>query len=161
MSYKKILVPVDGSDTSDAGLNEAISLANTLGARLRVVHVVDLTSILNIPEGGTDFGALENEVKRVGAKIVETALATATKHGLHADSAMPESHGMLVAECIVAEAKRFGADLIVIGTHGRSGLKRLLMGSDAELVVRSTQAPVLLVHGPAKRVTKRAPRRDK
>jgi len=161
MSYKKILVPVDGSETSNAGLNEAIGLANTLGARLRVVHVVDLAPILNIPEGGTDFGALENEVKRAGAKIIDTALATTARHGLRADSAMPSTQGALVAQCIVAEAKRFRADLIVIGTHGRSGLRRMLMGSNAELVVRSTQAPVLLVHGPSKRAAKRAPRRTK
>ncbi|OGA03393.1 MAG: hypothetical protein A3H35_16970 [Betaproteobacteria bacterium RIFCSPLOWO2_02_FULL_62_17] len=161
MSYKKILVPVDGSATSNAGLNEAIGLAKTLGARLRVIHVVDLAPILGIPEGGTDFGALENEVKRAGAKIIDTALATTARQGLRADSAMPNTQGTLVADCIVAEAKRFGADLIVIGTHGRSGIRRILLGSNAELVVRSTQAPVLLVHGPAKRPAKRTPRRGK
>ena len=161
MSYKKILVTVDGSATSNAGLSEAIGLAKTLRARLRVIHVVDLTPILNIPEGGTDFGALENGVKRAGAKLVDTALATTARHGLRADSAMPTTRGPLIAECIVAEAKRFRADLIVIGTHGRSGLGRLLMGSTAERVLRSTRAPLLLVHGPAKRSTKRAPSRRK
>ena len=161
MSYRKILVPVDGSETSNAGLNEAIGLAKTLGAQLRVIHVVDLTPIINIPEGGTDFGALENEIKRAGAKIVETALATAARQRLRADSAMPKTSGTLVAECIVDEARRFRADLIVIGTHGRSGIGRLLMGSNAELVVRSTQAPVLLVHGPAKRSAKRVPRKGR
>ena len=157
MSYKKILVPVDGSATSNAGLNEAIGLAKTLGARLRVIHVVDLAPILGLPEGGTDLGALENEVKRAGAKIIDSALASAKRQGLRVDAAMPKTHGTVVADGIVEEAKRFGADLIVIGTHGRSGIGRMLLGSNAELVVRSTQAPVLLVHGPAKR----APRRGK
>ena len=157
MSYKKILVPVDGSDTSNAGLKEAISLAATLGARLRLIHVLDMTPILNIPEGGTDFGALENEIKRAGTKIIDTALATTARQGVRTDSALPKTHGTRVADGIVEEARRFKADLIVIGTHGRSGLKRMLMGSNAEQVVRSTQVPVLLVHGPEKR----APRRGK
>jgi nucleotide-binding universal stress UspA family protein len=161
MSYKKILVTVDGSATSNAGLTEAIGLAKSLRARLRVIHVVDLTPVLNIPEGGTDFGALENGIKRVGAKVVDAALAATARHGVRADSAMPTTRGPAVADCVVAEAKRFKADLIVIGTHGRSGLGRLLMGSTAELVVHSTRAPVLLVHGPAKRATKRAPSRGK
>ena len=69
---------------------------------------------------------------------------------------MIESLGLRVADRITADAKRWRADLIVIGTHGRRGMQRLLMGSDAEMVVRNTTVPVLLVHGPQPKTGKRA-----
>jgi len=161
MTYKKILVPVDGSQTSQAGLKEAISLAKTQGAKLRILHVIDVAPILNIPEGGVDFGLLEDEVKRAGKEIIDAAVSAATKQGVRAEIAMPESLGEPAAEIIIDEALRWKADLIVIGTHGRSGLKRILLGSVAELVVRSAQAPVLLVHGHPQPAKKRATRRTK
>ena len=161
MSYKKILVTVDGSATSNSGLKEAIALAKSQRSKLRLIHVADLTPVLAMPEGGTDFGALANEIKRAGAKVIDAALAAAAKQGVRADAAMPTTRGPAIADCIVAEARRFKADLVVIGTHGRSGLGRLLMGSTAEQVLRSTRVPVLLVRGPAGSAAKRAARRGK
>ena len=148
MSYKRILVPIDGSATSAAGLKEAVKLARLPGARLRLLHVVDESPILNMPEAGYTIDTVIEDLKLNGKAVLAKAAKAAAAQGAKCESAMIESMGMRVADQITRDAKRWRADLIVIGTHGRSGVQRLLMGSDAELVVRNTTVPVLLVHGP-------------
>ena len=148
MSYKRILVPIDGSATAKAGLKEALKLAKTAGARLRLLHVVDESPLLTLPEAGYSIDTIIDELKASGQSVLAAAAKTAAAQGAKCDSGLVESMGLRVADQITAEAKRWRADLIVIGTHGRRGVQRMLMGSDAELVVRNTTVPVLLVHGP-------------
>jgi nucleotide-binding universal stress UspA family protein len=149
MSYKRILVPVDGSPTSNAGLREAIELAKAQGASLRLVHVADEHFIALM---GLDYGTRVDELMRsviaAGRTIVRKAERAARKAGLEPSSVMLQTLTGPVADAIVGEAKKWGADLIVIGTHGRRGVSRLLMGSDAEQIVRLSAAPVLLVRSP-------------
>jgi len=143
--YKRILVPVDGSPTSIAGLREAVKLAKNLHAKLCLLHVVDETIVFNAPEGGINLEPILDEMKRGGKRLLRKAEKLASALGAKPDSELRESVGARVADVIVERAKRLRTDLIVMGTHGRRGVSRMLIGSDAELVVRNAPAPVLLV----------------
>jgi len=143
--YGKILVPVDGSDTSMCGLNEAIKIAKTQGSQLRLVHVVNEFVL----DYGYSPGAYANTViesLRAGGKtILDSAESVARQLGIKPDCVLVESIGGPAADLILAQAKEWPADLIVMGTHGRRGLLRVALGSDAEQVVRAATVPVLLV----------------
>jgi len=145
VTYKRILVPVDGSQTSIAGLKEAVKLAKNLHAKLCLLHVVDETIVFNAPEDGINLEPILDEIKRGGKRLLRRAEKLASALGVKPDSESRESAGERVADVIVERAKRLRSDLIVMGTHGRRGVSRMLMGSDAELVVRNAPAPVLLV----------------
>jgi nucleotide-binding universal stress UspA family protein len=149
--YKKILVPIDGSPASNLGLNEAIKLAKDQGAKLRLFHLVDEYIAVSSPDGVafSNTDDLLESLRQGGKKIIEKAEALARRHGLTPESVMLESFGGRAADFIVQQANKWGADLIVLGTHGRRGVKRLVMGSDAEQVVRTTRVPVLLVRSKA------------
>jgi nucleotide-binding universal stress UspA family protein len=143
--YKRILAPVDGSHTSTRGLNEAIRLAQHHKARLRLIHVVDAFIITPAFESGRYVKDIQKTFRADGGRILKRAEALARRHGLKVDSVMFEIVGGGAAETIVEQARKWRADLIVIGTHGRRGVSRLVMGSDAEQVARSAPVPVLLV----------------
>jgi nucleotide-binding universal stress UspA family protein len=145
--FKRILVAVDGSHTSEQALQEAITLAKEPRAQLRVVNVVEEIS-LNWPEVG-DFEALQDAFRKSGRMVLERADAEIRKAGMTTDTKMLEIEtiGQHVADMIAAEAETWPADLIVIGTHGRRGVNRLLLGSVAESVARVATKPVLLIRG--------------
>ena len=143
--YKRILVPIDGSATSDLGLHEALRLAQFHAARLRLLHVADTLIMSPSLEGGRYVADAQQALRKDGARIVEKAAALARERGLAVDAEMLETAGGRAADMIVEQARKWKADLIVIGTHGRRGLSRLFMGSDAEQVVRTAPVPVLTV----------------
>jgi len=146
MAYKRILVPVDGSRTSKAGLREAIALAKGSGASLLLVHVVDQHYIgLMGLDSAAGLSEMMESLKRSGRGILKNAQATADRAGVKASAVLLETLTGPAADLIVRQAKKSGADLIVLGTHGRRGVRRLLMGSDAEQVVRNAPVPVMLV----------------
>ena len=147
--YKKILVPIDGSPTSNLGLNEAIRLAKDQGAKLRLVHLVDEFFVVSDSDVAIYADDLLEDLRQRGRKIIEKAESLARRHGLTPESVMRESFGGRAADFIVQQANQWKADLIVLGTHGRRGVKRLVMGSDAEQVVRTARVPVLMVRGKA------------
>jgi nucleotide-binding universal stress UspA family protein len=140
MIYKRILVPIDGSTTSGAGLKQALSLAKDQHAKLKLLHVVDEFRAFSTPDGG-----LNAALKRGGRELLDRAARSAAARGVKPESALVENLSGRVADVVVQQAKRWHADLIVMGTHGRRGMKRALLGSDAELVVRQAPVPVLLV----------------
>lgn len=148
--YQRILVPVDGSDTSELGLREAIALAKLTGARLHLIHVVDE---LSFAMGADAFGAFSSEVitglREGGQQILAAAQAQVKAAGIECDTGLLDSFAGRVCDQVVNEARTWGADLIVIGTHGRRGAERVLMGSDAERILRLAPVPVLLVRAPA------------
>lgn len=150
--FKKILVPIDGSTTSNRGLAEAVKLAKSQKAVLLVLHVVDENIVTQSALGGGYFieGLLEGLLEN-GKKILAKAVLEAKRQGVKVQPVLIEDIGVAVSEVIVAQAKKLKADVIVIGTHGRRGVSRLLMGSDAEGVVRAATVPVLLVRAPGKR----------
>lgn len=143
--YKKILVPLDGSKTSMRGLDEAIKLARLEKARLRLIHVVDVFVVTPTLEGGTYIDDIQETFRASGQKMLAKAEALARKRGAKVDSVQFDPVGGRAADVIIAQAKKWRADLIVIGTHGRRGLSRLVMGSDAEQIIRAAPVPVLTV----------------
>jgi nucleotide-binding universal stress UspA family protein len=86
-------------------------------------------------------------MREVGKKALDEGAALAEKAGVNAGTAMVEARGRSVSDVILGDAKTFRADVIVMGTHGRRGLNRLLLGSDAERVLREAPVPVLLIRG--------------
>jgi nucleotide-binding universal stress UspA family protein len=144
--YERILVPFDGSHTSTKGLEEAVKLAKLSGAALRVVHAIE---ILDFATGFEPYAVYARDVlpnmKKVGERILEQARGRAAASGVAVETLLIENPGARVSELIIEQAKAWKADLIVIGTHGRRGAARVLLGSDAEQVVRSAPVPVLLV----------------
>jgi len=148
--YKRILVPIDGSDTSMHGLQEAIKLAKGQSTKLKIVNVVEDW----IPSGGlfgdTFYPAnLIDEMRAHGQRILEKAAKLAAKAEIACETEMLEQHSGQPASAILKQAASWKADLIVLGTHGRRGIRRLVMGSDAEEIVRSAPVPTLLVRARA------------
>ena len=144
--YTHILVPVDGSPTSNRGLEEAVKLARLTGASLRLMHVVDQLVYAASMEG---FGAMTADLipllREGGEKILMTAKERVEASGVPVDTVLFDSFAGRVCDLVVAEATKWPADLIVLGTHGRRGVERIFMGSDAEQIVRLAPTPVLLV----------------
>ena len=143
--YERILVPVDGSETSKRGLKEAIRLAKEQGAGLKCLHVIDEHFLAHDYLGFAYMPDLFESLRKNGETILEEASEEAEKGGVSAESVLRESGGIRVSERILDEANAWAADLIVMGTHGRRGISHLALGSDAELVVRGSTVPVLLV----------------
>jgi nucleotide-binding universal stress UspA family protein len=143
--YQRILVPIDGSATSERALQEAIKLTDGK-TRLRLVYVLEETFPLD-PEGyaSIDYVTLQEAVRLTGERALAQAAEKVRQAGKSAEIELLEAKGERIASVIEGEARQWHADLIVIGTHGRSSLSRLLLGSIAEGVVRSASVPVLLV----------------
>ena len=141
--YRKILVPVDGSAASESGLREAIKLAKSTGARLHIVHVVD--ELLFEPGfiSREPYDQLIESLRLNGKKILEETKSVARDAGVEFVTELIETVGGRVSSLILDAARQANADLIIMGTHGKRGIKRLLMGSDAEMVLRSSPVPVL------------------
>jgi nucleotide-binding universal stress UspA family protein len=145
--FQRILVAVDGSDTSNAALQEAISLAKDRQAKLRIVHVVDEVN-LNV-EGVGGMEALWEALRQSGQQILREAETRARNAGIEPEIKLLEIQtlGHRVADTVVQEAEAWLAELIVVGSHGRRGLHRLLLGSVAEGLARLSSKPVLLIRG--------------
>jgi nucleotide-binding universal stress UspA family protein len=152
--YDNILVPVDGSEASACGLGEAIKIAGKLGSRIRLAHIVNELIFDGGDGAGIQASDLILSLREGGRSLLAQAEARVRREGVRADSVMIESMGTSAADFIAEQARLWSADLIVMGTHGRRGLVRLAMGSDAESVVRIASVPVLLVRNTP-------PRRDR
>jgi len=142
--YQHILIPVDGSPTSDRALQEALALARQHNAQLQLLHVLEEVHFVDM-ESSINYAELLESIRNSGAKVLAQAQVRVQQAGMTAETKLLEAGGERVANVIVAEAKRWPADLIVIGTHGRTGFSRLLFGSVAEGVVRTAPVPVLLI----------------
>lgn len=144
--YKHILVPVDGSDASNSALRTAISLSKEVGARIRLLHVVDNAVYLAgyDPSGGVSpdiFATLRDN----GYQILKEAATAALSEGLEVHHLLLDDANGRLGDVVARVALQFGAELIVLGTHGRSGPSRLLLGSGAEQIIRLSPVPVLVV----------------
>jgi nucleotide-binding universal stress UspA family protein len=146
--YKRLLVAMDGSKTADRALDEAIKLARQCQASLRIVHVIDEVS-LSWDSGFTGMGEIQQRQRESGQKILDKAAETAHRAGVTAETRLLELDklSLHVADMIAAEAETWPADVIVIGSHGRRGVRRMLLGSVAEGVARVASKPVVLIRG--------------
>jgi nucleotide-binding universal stress UspA family protein len=138
-------VAVDGSAASLRGLDEAIKVAQIASGRLRVVHVVDDLIIGADHVPAVYYEPVIVSLRDSGAKVLEQAAAIVRHAEVPCERKLLETLGGRAADEIVRAAKEWPADLIVMGTHGRRGFKRLAMGSDAEMVLRLSPVPVLVV----------------
>ncbi len=153
--YQRILVAVDGSAPSDRALREALRLAGDQGAALRAVHVVDFGVLLASWSDAAllDIERLEDSLRESGAAILEAARSSVEDASVPLETVLLETDAGDPARAILDEAQRWGADLIVMGTHGRRGLTHLLLGSVAEGVVHASWLPILLLRGADRRRT--------
>ncbi len=148
--YQRILVPIDGSATANLGLEEAIKLSKLTGASLRLIHVLDpLTFATGFEPYAVYAGDLIPRMEEMGKQILEQGKAQAKAAGVTVDSLLFDGLAARVSETVIEAAKDWGADLIVIGTHGRRGVGRFVMGSDAEQIMRAAPVPVLLIRAAA------------
>ncbi len=143
--YRRILVPVDGSKASFKGLDEAIKWSQSIGATLKVLHVVNEIVLDPGYAPSVYYEQMVINMRQMGKEVLANAEAKARKQNVPVASELVERIGSRVADCIIQAAKDWQAEMIVMGTHGRRGLSRLAMGSDAELVLRQSPVPVLMV----------------
>jgi len=141
MAIKHILVPTDFSEYADQALNDAIQLAQQLQAHITLLHIID-TAPLGVVEGATMlppsyWQELETDIEQ----IMEESLKRLHDVGLQGETVIV--HGVPF-QTIVDTAEDKGADVIIMGTHGRTGLPHALIGSVAEKVVRLAPCPVLV-----------------
>ena len=146
--YTRILVPIDGSATANKGLEEAIRLAAGLRATLVLLHVVNEQPAVLDTASAASFDEVWRQMLKDGDKLLGDASLWARDAGVASEAVLKELVVGRVADTIVAEAARTACDLVVMGTHGRRGMSRLVLGSDAELVVRESPVPVMLVRRP-------------
>ena len=143
MLYRKILIAIDNSSCAQMAAQHGINLAKAIGAEIGLVSVIPPAEVVNIPEAGVviaepwDLHAQETKhaVEKIKNEFPDTHLQVFTPYGSAKDE-------------IIRTAYEFGADLIVLGTHGRTGFDYLLMGSVAEFVLNHCNIPVLIIKDP-------------
>lgn len=147
--YQRILVPVDGTSAKQAMLGEAICLAQFCHeSSLRLVHIVDVSAVAEVERelgGASSVANVADAVRKNAQDILDDAAQKVKAAGLDAEAVLIEIQDGDLAAAVVEGAKKWDADLIVMGTHGHGGLYHLIMGSVAEGVVRQARVPVLLV----------------
>lgn len=150
--FERILVPVDGSDTSTKALLTALKMATDSGgrARLRLIHVFEEMAVLSGYDAvGVATSDLLMIMRENGAKLLGDAMAIAKAAGVEADCQLLETLGERLGETVAKAATDWKADIVVVGTHGRHGLGRVFLGSGAEQVIRLAPVPVLVVRSTA------------
>ncbi|ALP66240.1 MULTISPECIES: universal stress protein [Paraburkholderia] len=144
--YSRILVALDGSDTASRALDTALKLAVEHGAQLLPLYVIDVP-VIAYDAPGFDPSIIRDAFEEEGKRISSDARARLEKRGVTGTPQVVEvtPPGEDVAHRINAMAAQWHADLIVMGTHGRRGFRRLVLGSVAERVLRSAACPVLMI----------------
>jgi nucleotide-binding universal stress UspA family protein len=144
--YKSILIPTDGSEASQIALQHGLELAKGLGASVTVFFAIENPFLSTwggfAPSDAGTVGGIMDELRALGHRTLDAALETAQAAGVTAQKALSED--MRVTDAILEAAK--GHDLIVMATHGRGGLERVLLGSVTEHVIRHARTPTLVVH---------------
>jgi len=148
--YSRILVAVDESPHAGHALTHAAGLAKRLSAALRIVHVADMGWLPLGPELAIDIEAVAKARRAAGEKILAAAREAARATEVEAETRLLETATptQRIAAAIADEAARWPADVVVLGTHGRHGVERLLLGSVAEGLARLSAVPVLLIPWP-------------
>ena len=140
----KILIATDGSDSSMRAAEYGVNVAKTLGAQIRVIHVIDAVVL---EEARSLFKAGQHEdvelkLRQAGQRYVNYVLALAEKEAVKAEGSLAKGRPF---DVIVRTAEDSKVDLIIMGTHGRRGADRVLIGSVAERVIEYSLCPVLIV----------------
>lgn len=145
--YTNIMVALDGSASSRQALDEGLKMARLYQARLFAVFVVDKSILLSYA-GRLDPNALIEEVRHDGVTVLRDAERAIARAGVNGDTEIVETElGQDVAERLQRHVAEHAIDLAVLGTHGRRGIRRVMLGSVAERFLRTSSCPVLLVRG--------------
>ncbi|HEY2512413.1 MAG TPA: universal stress protein [Polyangiaceae bacterium] len=145
LTIKRVLVPIDFTETSDKAFDFALELAERFGASVTAMHAYEIP-VIGFPDGALVATVdIATRIQESGRKGLDAAVAARASRGVPIDSVLREGPAW---EEIRALAEEMPADIIVIGTHGRRGIARALLGSVAENVIRTTKVPVLTIHGP-------------
>jgi nucleotide-binding universal stress UspA family protein len=145
--YKKILIATDGSELSQKAVDSGIALALLSGAEIVALQVVPRYPVSYF-EGGasvpnTEVGRIEKQWADSALATVEAVKASAALQGVQAKGIT--AHSDLIAEAIIAAVNKHGCDLIVMASHGRRGISRLLLGSETTHVLTHSPVPVLVL----------------
>lgn len=146
--YERILIATDGSELAGRALDQGVALAKTLGSKVTIVTVTEPAAVIGggyaaVAGGGFDpIPELIEAQKQVAEGVLRTAAETAKAQGIEPDTLLVDNS--FPAEGIIASAERISADLIVMGSHGRRGLGRLLLGSQTSNVLAHSKVPVLV-----------------
>ncbi|MBB5462379.1 universal stress protein [Paraburkholderia sp. Cpub6] len=145
--YQQILVAVDGSETSSHALDAALQLAHEAGAQLQPLYVVNVPLMTYDVPSSYDPSYVRDALLEEGAHVTDDAAARMRRAGVAGSPRIVEADPVAddVAQCIQRAAAEFKADVVVIGTHGRRGFRRMVLGSVAEPFLRIAQCPVLLI----------------
>ena len=142
--FKHILVPVDGSETSLSAVDKAIGLAKAFDSEVTAIYVIDPYPFTGV---GADFAYGQDQylgaAKAEANAAVEAVAQRLTAAGLKAETRIVEAHAVWRGIADAAEA--VGADLVVMGSHGRRGLEKLVLGSVTQSVLTQTQLATLVV----------------
>lgn len=148
--YKHVFIAIDDSHTSQKALEEAIAVAKAHEAMLEIAHAIDEQLVHVFHAGGvttTSANQLKHVLETGGQDVLSKALEKAKAAGVKTKTHLLKGHGEHTDDLIAAAVKRSGADLLVVGSHGRRGFRRLLLGSVAENLVRKVSVSVLIVRG--------------
>ncbi len=145
--YKRIAVAIDGSKTSDMALGEAIKLAREMGAHILLLHVCEEMPVMWEPNtmNVMPMHDIMEAIANAGKALLKERAEQVAGQGVVAETKLVENYAGRIGSLITQEARQWGAELLVVGTHGRKGIDHLVMGSVAEQTVRSADMPVLLV----------------
>ena len=142
--FSKILVPIDGSKPSDAATDLALRVARESKAEVVFVHAVELNKVVGMTgPAGIDPGLAIHAACKAGSAILDDARAKAEQASVQASFEQPEDE---CVSSVLELARHRKADLIVVGSHGRSGIPRAFLGSVAEGILRRSHIPVLVCH---------------
>ncbi|RYX97786.1 MAG: universal stress protein [Comamonadaceae bacterium] len=148
--FKNILVPVDGSSTAHQAIEKAVAMAQAFQGNVALVYVIDPYAFTGV---GTDFAYGQAEYLAAATAEGNDAIASARQvfasKGIPVTSSVVEGHA--VYKGILDTATSTGADLIVMGSHGRKGLEKLVLGSVASQVLSNAHLPVLIVREPSEK----------
>lgn len=137
--YNDILLPTDGSEGTNSAVDHALDLAAEMGATLHVLHVVDTSVAAGVPEA--DAASLREILENAGTQAIDEIEELAKARGISISRAV--THGPVHSE-IIEYADTLGVDVIIMGTHGRTGIDRLLLGSVTERVIQRSSRPVIV-----------------
>jgi nucleotide-binding universal stress UspA family protein len=142
LNFNRILVAIDGSPTSNKALAAAVELARSHGWRSLFVHSADELQYMSGLDSSAEVGAI---VRTNGEKVLKEAASAAAAAGVEAECHLVDEPGQRLGDIVAHEALSWKADLVVVGTHGRHGVGRVLLGSGAEQIIRLSPVPALVI----------------
>ena len=144
--YRHILIPTDGSELAEHAVTNGLTLAKSVGAKVTVLMVEDRLDAWSLAEQGAvgEVAKYTEQVKKQAAKVLDRAAGAAKQAGVSCDTMQVDA--VQPYQAIIATAAERGCDLIVMASHGRSGVSAIVLGSVTNKVLTHTKTPVLVCH---------------